>query len=104
MRELSQQQKPSNLSFLGWCLLLATLANICSAGTLVYLAQRTFNVRVTEGTVIAYVRPNPTDREPIPIKITDVDIRAPALEVRGKVSVDGEVSMKPAPSPYRRQP
>jgi hypothetical protein len=44
---------------------LATLANICSAGTLVYLAQRTFNVRVTEGTVIAYVRPNPSDREPI---------------------------------------
>jgi len=70
----------------------------------VYLAQRTFNVRVTEGTVIAYVRPNPTDREPIPVKITDVDIRAPALEVRGKVSVDGEVSMKPTPSPYRRQP
>jgi hypothetical protein len=103
MRELSEQ-KPSNLSFLGWCLLFATVANILSAATLLYLAQRTFNVRVIEGTVSAYVRPNATEREPIPIKIMDVDIRAPALEVRGKVAVDGEVSIKPAPSPYRRQP
>jgi hypothetical protein len=41
-RELSQQQKPSSLSFLGWCLLLAIIANV-SGGTLLYLAQRTFN-------------------------------------------------------------
>jgi hypothetical protein len=81
---------------LDWCILLSAIANISSAGILLYVAQHMFDVHAISGSVNAYMRVS--DRDPIPIKIVDVDRNASAIEVRGNVGVEGEVSIKEKPS------
>jgi hypothetical protein len=69
-------QRP-RLPFLGWCLLLSTIANISSLGILIYLAFGMLDVRVRGGYVDAYIQ----DR----------------VHVTGAVSVDGAVTVKTGP-------
>lgn len=95
MNDPLQKAPPQRLSFLGWCLLLSTLANLGSVGVLLYLALNLsgyFNVYVTGG----YVRTESSASagDPISVKIVDIDRRVSPIEVKGTVSVDGEVSVK----------
>jgi hypothetical protein len=63
---------------LDWCILLSTIANISSAGILLYIAQHRFDVRVLDSSIYVYA----SDGQPLPIKIMDVDRDAPPIKVQ----------------------
>jgi hypothetical protein len=87
----SDKQQPTQrprLPFLGWCLLLSTIANISSLGILIYLAFGMLDVRVRGGYVDAYIQDGPAVRAvtvegPVTVKTAPFS----PLEVEGDVTV-----------------
>jgi hypothetical protein len=96
MAEAADQSKP-RMSFLSWCLLISTVANVATSATLVFIAATTAKVSVTDGYISASIsnssryeslRVEVTNqqREPLPVRVeNDVTVKTglySPLEVR----------------------